>query len=63
MARGGVKPGLYSPEGMAASNRLLGAPALMAFDFDGTLAPICADPDKVCIRPSWGAHLQRINQR
>jgi trehalose 6-phosphate phosphatase len=62
MARGGVKPGLYSPEGLAALNRLFSAPALMAFDFDGTLAPICTDPDGVRIRPSWGALLQRINQ-
>ena len=63
MVRSGVKPGLYSPEGMAALNRLLGAPALLAFDFDGTLAPICTDPDKVRIWPSWAAHLQRINRR
>lgn len=63
MARSGVKPTLYSPEGMAALSCLLGGPALMAFDFDGTLAPICADPNDVRIRPSWGADLQRINQR
>ena len=48
---------------MAALNRLLAAPVLLAFDFDGALAPICADPDDVRIRPSWVAHLQRINQR
>lgn len=57
-----MKPDLYSSQGMAALNRLLGAPALMAFDFDGTLAPICSNPQDVRIRPSWGVRLQRINR-
>lgn len=43
--------------------RLLRGPALIAFDFDGTLAPICADPQNACIQPTWIKHLKEINQR
>lgn len=58
-----MKPFLFSSQGIAALNRLLSAPTLMAFDFDGTLAPIGADPADARIRPSWRAHLQQIQRR
>ena len=35
----------------------------MAFDFDGTLAPICANPEDVRIWPSWRTHLEQIHRR
>ena len=35
----------------------------MAFDFDGTLAPICANPEEVRVRASWSRALQRMAGR
>lgn len=58
-----MTPSLYSPTGVLALNRLLDKPALMAFDFDGTLAPLCSDPEHARIRVSWSARLKRINRR
>ncbi|MCY7306291.1 MAG: trehalose-phosphatase [Rhodoferax sp.] len=43
--------------------QLLRKPALMAFDYDGTLAPICAEPKVARITASWSARLKRINRR
>jgi trehalose 6-phosphate phosphatase len=47
----GTLPGahefLFSPDGEAALQSLAGARTLYAFDFDGTLAPIEARPDRV----------------
>ena len=37
---------LLSPDGERRLRALAAAPALYAFDFDGTLAPIVADPDR-----------------
>lgn len=37
---------LYSPQGELALSRLAQAQALLAFDFDGTLAPIVTRPDQ-----------------
>ena len=54
---------LYSPQGAAALAGLLSEPVLMAFDFDGTLAPISPDPARVAIAPGWVADLQRIARR
>ena len=58
-----MRPCLTSPQGMAALNRLLRGPALIAFDFDGTLARICANPHQVSVHPTWVKHLKQINQR
>lgn len=38
------RPHILSPAGMAALGRVLSGRALVAFDFDGTLAPICDHP-------------------
>jgi len=57
-----VKPALHSPQGVAALHRLLHRPALLAFDFDGTLAPICKDPKDARTPASWHAHLTLINR-
>lgn len=57
-----MKPSLHSPQGVAALNRLLRKRALIAFDFDGTLAPICANPEDARIQASWRDRLKRINE-
>lgn len=57
-----MKPSLHSPQGVAALNRLLRERVLIAFDFDGTLAPICADPEQARIPVTWRKWLVRINQ-
>ena len=57
-----MKPHLHSPQGVTALNRLLRQRVLIAFDFDGTLAPICADPEKAHIPARWRNRLMRINQ-
>lgn len=48
--------------GTAGVNALLADPkqALMAFDFDGTLAPIVADPAKARAHPAVGAAMRRL---
>ena len=53
---------LYSPQGAAALTSLFKEPALIAFDFDGTLAPIRVNPQRVAIAPEWVADLRRIGQ-
>ncbi|MDI1347623.1 trehalose-phosphatase [Aquabacterium sp.] len=52
---------LLSPEGRAAlATTLLNAP-LLAFDFDGTLAPIVARPDDACIPLAVAQRLSRLS--
>ncbi|MGA0611563.1 trehalose-phosphatase [Caldimonas sp. KR1-144] len=40
---------LFSPEGNEAIDALLARRPLLAFDFDGTLAPIVGHPDDACV--------------
>jgi len=58
-----MKRYLGAPQGVMALKKLLRKPTLMAFDYDGTLAPICADPKVARISPGWLARLKRINRR
>jgi trehalose 6-phosphate phosphatase len=48
---------LFSPEGIAALDELARRRTLYAFDFDGTLAPIVAEPDAAHAAPSTEALL------
>ncbi|HEY3448873.1 MAG TPA: trehalose-phosphatase [Myxococcales bacterium] len=41
----------FTPRGLVLLGRFLSRPALLAFDLDGTLAPIRADPAAVEVRP------------
>ncbi len=54
------RPSLLGPRGLAALARLVSAPALFAFDFDGTLAPILRRPDDVVVSPSIAARLGEL---
>ena len=36
---------LFSPRGISALHRLAAFPAILAFDLDGTLAPLVNDPE------------------
>ena len=58
-----MTPSLRSASGIAALSRLLRAPTLLAFDFDGTLAPICADPCKARTDVGWSRRLRSIAKR
>ncbi len=51
---------LLSPPGLAALATLARAPALFAFDFDGTLAPIRARPDDVHVSATIALRLDKL---
>jgi trehalose 6-phosphate phosphatase len=54
-----LKP-LLGPQGLAALTALVGAPALFAFDFDGTLAPIRPRPDDVHVSATIALRLDKL---
>jgi trehalose 6-phosphate phosphatase len=54
---------VLSPAGRAALRRLCAARVLLAFDFDGTLAPIVADPDRAAMRATTRALLAQVAAR
>ncbi len=51
---------LFSPEGKAALAAAMRLRPLLAFDFDGTLAPIVSHPDDARIPPEVAERLQRL---
>lgn len=54
-----MKP-LLGPEGLAALDRALAGRPLVAFDFDGTLAPIVEHPDDARVPPALVPRLARL---
>ena len=54
---------LFSPLGEAALAIALGRRPLLAFDFDGTLAPIVARPESARISSGVSARLQALNSQ
>jgi len=54
-----LKP-LLGPQGIAALTALVRAPALFAFDFDGTLAPIRPRPDDVHVSATIALRLGKL---
>lgn len=54
---------LFSPAGEQALARLLRSRALLAFDFDGTLAPIVARPDDALVPTAIARRLTELSQR
>jgi trehalose 6-phosphate phosphatase len=54
-----LRPLLGAP-GLAALTALVGSPALFAFDFDGTLAPIRPRPDDVHVSATIALRLERL---
>jgi trehalose 6-phosphate phosphatase len=54
---------LFSAAGQAALQRLRGGRPLLAFDFDGTLAPIAPRPEDVLLAPAVAADLRRLGLR
>lgn len=54
---------LFTPEGEAALAAVLRLHPLMAFDFDGTLAPIVARPDDARISQAVGPRLRALAAR
>jgi trehalose 6-phosphate phosphatase len=51
---------LSGAEGVAALNTLMRSPALFAFDFDGTLAPIRARPGDVHVSTTLAIRLEKL---
>jgi trehalose 6-phosphate phosphatase len=51
---------LFTPEGEAALQAILALRPLLAFDFDGTLAPIVVRPDDARVPPAVAEHLETI---
>lgn len=51
---------LLGPQGLAALAALMRAPALFAFDFDGTLAPIRPRPDDVHVSATIAMRLEKL---
>lgn len=54
---------LFSAEGEAALARTLARTPLLAFDFDGTLAPIVASPDDASVATPVALRLARLAER
>jgi trehalose 6-phosphate phosphatase len=54
---------LFTPEGEAALAETMSRQPLLAFDFDGTLAPIVARPDDARVPPAVAHRLQRLASR
>jgi len=57
-----MKP-LFSNTGLKTFDRFLKQECLLAFDFDGTLVPIVANPDDAHLQPSIFRLLQEITRR
>lgn len=53
---------LFSPAGLAALREFINANTLLAFDLDGTLAPIIADPGKILIPGDVSRRLLALQQ-
>lgn len=51
---------VLAAENRAALTRIMSAPSLCAFDFDGTLAPFVADPFRAAMRPSTRELFQEL---
>ena len=51
---------LLGPQGLAALTALVRSPALFAFDFDGTLAPIRPRPDDVQVSATIALRLEKL---
>jgi trehalose 6-phosphate phosphatase len=54
---------LFTPEGDAALAAFLQQPVLLAFDFDGTLAPIVSHPGDARPSPTVSARLHELSKR
>ena len=54
---------LFSAPGLAALEKFAAEDPLIAFDFDGTLSPIVADPDRAAIRRPTRALLEAFTSR
>ena len=54
---------LFSREGRAALTLLLARPAVVGFDFDGTLAPIQARPEGVAMAPTLADRFAELTRR
>jgi trehalose 6-phosphate phosphatase len=53
---------LYSPRGVTALHRLAACPAILAFDLDGTLAPLVDDPDAAMVPPATAKRMQDLSR-
>jgi trehalose 6-phosphate phosphatase len=51
---------LFSPQGESVLNRFITRDTLLAFDFDGTLAPIVPHPDSASTPTSIGLAMKRL---
>ena len=54
---------LFTPDGEAALATVIAARPLLAFDFDGTLAPIVARPEDARVANALEQRLERLAQR
>jgi len=53
---------LFTPDGERALAEVLGRDPILAFDFDGTLAPIVARPDQACVPAAVACELARLSE-